>query len=1107
MNETADQIAAAIASVEAQRANLGDAATNLAIASLRERLAALSSSPERPSDKVAAEVDRQLKLATVLFVDVVGSTEIGRQLDPEDIQVVMDGVLRRLSAIVAAHDGRVLQYAGDSLLAVFGSVTAHEDDPECAVRAGLAIIQEAQSLAVQLRQSHQLDGFDVRVGAHTGLVLLGGGVDGDKTVRGSAVNIAARMEQTAAPGSFRISQDCYRHVRGLFDVAEQPPLVVKGMDAPLVTYLVQRAKRRTFQPARRGVGDKATRMVDRVEEVERLRSAYGSLCSTERRELTVLLFVAEAGIGKTRLLREFGEWTARQPHGATPLVARASERRMGQPYGLLRDLLTSQLPLLDSDPAEHARELWLTDMAPRLGSVANAAVLGHLLGLDFSAHDGVQGIVGEARLIRDLGYHYASEVLRKMASSGPPFLLFVDDLQWADDGSLDFVDHLMSSHANVPLLLLGVTRPSLYERRPAWRDNAGLPTWIDLPQLDTRYSEELVGALLEPLDEVPRELPELIVDRAEGNPYYMEELVNMLIDQGTIVLGESWQLRPGDLNAVELPTTLTGVLQARMDELSPELRSTLQLAAVVGHVFWDAALDALGVGSESALQALMVRQLILLRESSSLGGMREYVFKHHTLHRVCYDSVLKRQKQTAHSKVARWLEAQPGIAHLDLIAEHFERGGDTQQSIVYWHRAADEAANRYANATALAHAERALALVPPSDLDRRFALNLLCAKVLRTQSERTRLELILDETSALADRLDNDAHRSEAAERRARFHFDGGDVVEALRIARQALAWAPADAPERTARAHLLIASTLCTLGRPDDALPHAQAGLDAARQADSPAVEAMILNQMGMDANNRGDPGTAITLFEQALLRHREGKNRSNEAATLSNMAYAAFVLGDYETASAQFMQASELSRQIGQRQGEGIVQINLALVFLCQGAPAGAREFARNALQLLHVAGDRLGQAAALRVAGHAELALGERTSSSEYFGASRALFEELGLEHLAIEAIAGQALQALVSHDLATALECVDLILARQANGSSLGGTDEPLRIGLICYQVLAAARDVRAAAALTAAHVELQSRAAQIADPVRRASFLENVPWHRELCQLWARRPGA
>ncbi len=1103
MTRTADQIAAAVATLQAQRDLLGDEAVDLAVAALSEAASPVGAQP-------AAE--GHLTQATILFVDVVGSTTLGMGLDPEDIHLLVDGALGRFSAIVTEHRGRVLQYAGDSLLAVFGCEIAHEDDPENAVHCGLAILGEAQLLAQQVRVSHGLHGFNVRVGAHTGPVLLGVGVDRKNSVRGSTVNIAARMEQSAPAGGFRISQETANHVRGLFDSTAQAPLTVKGIDKPLRTHLVERARQHSFQPARRGVAEVTTRLVDRLDEFEQLRHTYRAGADANRAELKAVFLVGEAGIGKTRLLSEFSQWAAQQPAGIRVLTARATERRMGRTYGLLRELLSSGLGMLDSDPAPVAREKWLAAMQPQFARADEAALLGHLLGLDFSAHEALRGIAGEARQIRDRGQHYACEFLHRLAKAGAPLWLLLDDLHWADDASLDFIEHLLGSQTETPLTLVGLMRPTLFERRPAWNNGlASGPHRIALTPLEGRDGEALIDALLARLESASPELHTLIAERAEGNPYYMEELINMLIDQGSIVVAERWRLLPGALDAAQLPTTLTGVLQARVDALPFEQRLCLQHAAVIGAVFWDGSLAALGAPSEAALRGLAARQLIEQRATSSLAGECEYAFKHAALHRVCYDSVLKRSKRSAHAKVAQWLITQSGSAPLELIAEHFQQGGDNAQAIAYWQRAAEDAADRYANAAALAHAQRGLALLGSSelrqDLARRYALHLLVAKVLRTQSEHSQLPQCLDALTQLADRLGEDALRSEAAERRARYLSDGGDAAGALTVAQQALAFAPAHAPECSARAQLLIATALSTLGRPDEALPHAQAGLRAASLAGNVAVEAMLLNQMGMDANNRGDPGAAIHFFEQALVRHRQAHNRSNEAGTLANIAYAAFVLGDYEAARIQFVQAAELCQQVGLRQGEGIVHVNLALVLQCQGDAIGARDFAHSALDLLRQAGGRLGEAAALRAAGHAELLLNQTADAAAHFEASRELFDALGLGHLAIEAIAGLAWLCLAMHDLGTALLHVDIILQRQAAGASLAGTDEPLRIGLICHHVLAAAADPRAETVLATAHAELLARAQKISDGARRQAFLDQVPWHRELCRLTGVQPAA
>ena len=266
MAPEAQQLEAGIAALEAQRATLGDAVVDAALAGLKARLAALRAS--------AAEPAQSLKQVSILFLDVVGSTSLGQRLDPEEIGAVMEGVLTRGTAIVEAHGGKVLQYAGDNLLAAFGADRAFEDDAERAVRCGLALLALGKSVGESVRAAHGHAGVDVRVGIHTGGVLLGGGVDEDGSIRGQAVNIAARMEQTAPPGALRISQDTYRLLRGGFEVEAQEQLLVKGVDTPVRSYLVRQARPRDFDIAARGIEGVETRMIGRDAE---LRAAAGGL--------------------------------------------------------------------------------------------------------------------------------------------------------------------------------------------------------------------------------------------------------------------------------------------------------------------------------------------------------------------------------------------------------------------------------------------------------------------------------------------------------------------------------------------------------------------------------------------------------------------------------------------------------------------------------------------------------------------------------------------------------------------------------------------------------------------------------------------------------------
>ncbi|MDD5332929.1 MAG: adenylate/guanylate cyclase domain-containing protein [Rhodoferax sp.] len=541
------QLATAIQALEGQRAALGNAVVDAALGPLRARLAALDAAPDASPPSAA---NQALKQVTVLFLDVVNSTTLSQHLDPEEVHAVMNGALARWTAIVEAHRGKVLNYAGDSLLAVFGADEVHEDDPERAVMAGLALLEEGKRQAELVRQGYGQAGFNIRIGLHTGAVLLGGGMDAETSIRGFTVNVAARMEQTAPAGTLRISHDTYRHVRGVFDLLAQPPMAVKGVDAPMLSYLVQRRQPRAFRVSTRGVEGVETRMVGRDAEMQQLQGAFKQLYS--RGKLAVVTVVADAGVGKSRLLYEFRNRLQTQAPTYHLFQGRADPLTQTQPYGLLRDILAWHLQIADSDSLELAKQkielglvpLFLADDGEDMAQ-AQAHLLGHLIGLDFSASKHIKGIQDDARQIRHRGFHAAAQMFRRVAlRDRTPVLLLLDDLNWADDGSLDFLDYLVQVNRDLPMLLLTLTRPTLFERRVDW---PGLPDSrrIVLHPLDPNASHQLVNELLQKLPEIPAPLRQLITDGAAGNPFYMEELVKMLVDEGALVTGDQhWRINP-----------------------------------------------------------------------------------------------------------------------------------------------------------------------------------------------------------------------------------------------------------------------------------------------------------------------------------------------------------------------------------------------------------------------------------------------------------------------------------------------------------------------------------------------------------------------------------
>ena len=1103
MDDSLEQLEAAIGAIEAQRTVLGDAVAEMALGPLRAKLAALQSR--------SRQGEQRLKSATVLFTDIVGSTALGEQLDPEDIHAIMDGALERLTTIIEHHGGRVLQYTGDGLLAVFGADQAREDDPERAVRAGLGLLEAAQAQAEEVQRRHGLAGFKLRVGVNTGAVLLGGGIDAEGSVRGTTVNIAARMEQTAPPGGLRISHDTYRNVRGVFDVSAEPPILVKGITEPVRSYLVERAKPRAFRIASRGVEGVETRMVGRDAELARLSDAYET--ALEDRCLAFVTLVGDSGLGKSRLLYEFDHWLALRPETTWIFHGRAQPHANNRPYGLWRDLLAWQFEILDSDSQAIAKAKLARGFGAPFGerSDEQTALIGQLIGLDYSASPHIAGIAQDARQIRDRAFHAGAQFFRLLhQNAGAALLFLLDDLHWADDGSLDFINHLAQSCRDLPVMMLCLTRPTLYERRPLWGSGQGYQERINLAPLSKRNSRELVDALLSRLDHVPSALRELLTSSAEGNPYFVEELVGMLIDDGVIITGaEQWRIEADKLLGVHVPPTLAGVLQARIDGLPPKEKTALQQASVIGHVFWDEALERIAPKATEALDGLMRRELAHGRETSAFEGAHEFVFKHHVLHQVTYESVLKRDKREQHRLTAEWLVERSGeraSEYHGLIGDHYERAGDHANAARYLRQAGEDAAKGYANEAALDYLGRSLALTPDSAPETRFELLLTRIAVLSNIGRRGEQAADVASLEHLAEALDDDARRARAAGWRSSHALVTGDYPGAAAAAAQAVAWADAaGVPGAALSARMNWARALQFQG---DYAGQAQIeqALALARGVGDRKAESAALNQLGIAAVQSGRYGVARQYYEQTLQLARTAGDRAFESVMLNNLGDIERYLGNY-AAALEFLQGGlRVCREIGQRMSEPYLLCNLAHVACVRGDQAESLGWAEQAATIARQVKDRDLEASILCSQGDARIALAQRDEAVAAYRESLAIFREIGRPTMQPEPLAGLARVALAGGELEQAQAHVAEIVAHFDAGGSVDGTEDPLWIYFTCHQVMAAAGAPRALEFLTRAHTLLMQRAEPLGDTEREA-FLGNVPSHRAIIAAWAAAQSA
>ena len=1089
-----------IAVLQSRRAVLGDALVDAALAPLLEQLELLA------SQAAPAEPARRLRQVSVLFLDIVGSTQLIQHLEPEDVQSAVDGALAAFTRLIRQHGGEVLRYAGDGLKAAFGADVTREDDAERAVACGLALLQEAARRGQTVQQAHPVAGFDARVGIHTGAVVRGGGVEQDNSLSGLAVNIAARMEQAAPPGILRISMDTYRLVQGRFDVLEQPALQVKGLQEPMRTFLVLRVRERRLRGLRHGADGVTTAMVGRDDELGRLQRLASAVFAPGG-GLGAATVIGDAGLGKSRLLAEIQALLPAQAQAVA--LWRASSHLQGryQPYGLLRDLLFWQLGVRDSASQAEAQATFAAALRPVFGDAADeqTALLGQLIGLDYSASPFIAGILRDGKQLQGRGLNAWVRGLQLLAAA-QPLVLVLDDLQWADDESLDALDHLVAAAPGLPLMLLCAARPELLQRRPTWGAHWPGHALIELPPLAAEGSEALASALLSRFAEPVPALLALLSEQAAGNPYYMEALLQMLVDTGAIqTAGEHWQVQADALRDLKVPGTLVGVLQATLDALDADERRSLQQASVVGAQFWDEALAAIDPQSPDQLQELSRRELALPQADSAFEGTREYGFRHHLLHQVTYGTVLKADKRDAHAQAARWLQGRSQGRENELasqIAEHYERAGDTQLALAWWLRAAEDASRRHADVAALAQADRALALDDGTDLSRQVRLHRVRGDVFLRSGDSAAHGREVDILEALADRTDDDVLRLGLANDRVWRLFMEARYEEAVALAEQRLARAEARAPRDAGRVHNVTSVCLARMGRHDEARAHALKGLQQALAAGDLNTEAAIHINMGVGLMEANHLGQALTHYQQALDAYKAAGNRSGVANVRVNQGQIEMTLGRHESARDLMLQAIQKCRETGARRLEAMPCANLgSLLTECGDAQRGY-DMALEGLRLARISGETRTEAWAHHGARLPASVLGRHADALAHGRAASAIFRahnDTGPAWIN-DGAAACILLAMGRGD--EALAAADTLLAEVETGDGWGDAFEPM-YSLHC--ALAPLGDRRADGLLASAYRALNEQAHRLAEHVPRDEFMRSTMATRGLCA--ARGGGA
>ena len=604
---------------------------------------------------------------TILFADVTGSTSIGERLDPERLREVMDAYFAAMREEIEAEGGTVEKFIGDAVMAVFGVPVAHEDDAARALRAGLRMQRRLPELNAQLQADHEVS-LQIRIGVHTGEVLATTEPrPGEPMATGDAVNAASRLQSAARPGEVLASERTIRSIRG-FRTEDAGRLELKGKSEPVHAF---RVLEETPAAPERGVAGLHAPMVGREEELELLRSLFGRV-ARERRPHLVTLY-GDAGVGKSRLTREFLQTL----DGRAQVVrGRCPPYGEGVTFWPLAEILKARAGILDTDPPEVALERIrsagraLLDEQVTTDPARSTAALAFTVGAEDPDYPFSRMDPKDVRA----QVHASWRSFFSALAQERPVVVVIEDIHWADPALLDLLEHL-SERAQGPLLFVCPSRPELTSHRPGWGGGRRNHSSVALDPLTPDQSDRLVGFLLA-VDDLSPTVRRRILERAEGNPFFLEEIVRHLIDEGFLVRdGGRWRTAPG-IDDVEIPDTVQRVLAARIDLLPAEHKRVLQAAAVVGRIFWPGPLEELVSGADitETLTALEARELILSRLSSSIAGAPEFMFKHILTRDVAYESLPRRERSPAHAAIAGWIERTAGPRareFAELLAYHY----------------------------------------------------------------------------------------------------------------------------------------------------------------------------------------------------------------------------------------------------------------------------------------------------------------------------------------------------------------------------------------------------------------------------------------------------
>ena len=852
------------------------------------------------------------KLATVLFVDLVSSTESLNNADPEVVRRRVSRFFDQVSHCIVTHGGTVEKFAGDAVMAAFGVPLAHEDDAERAVRAAIATIDRVKEL-----------GLEARVGIESGEVVAD---DSESTfATGEAVNLAARLQSNAEPNQILVGPAAARLLRGRVDLEPIHPLELRGWREPIAAQRVICVN----EPGEPVTGLSAP-LVGRESELELLENTYERVVRAGRAALVTIY--GDPGVGKSRLAREFVAGL----EGATVLIGRCLPYGEGVTYWPLAEMVKSSSGISDDDPLDDARQ--------KLRAYCEDEAVADLLGLAVGVLEAVEG----ERSQQDISW--AARSWAEQLAQAQPLVLVFEDVHWGEEPLLELIEQLASVR-EAPLLLIALARPELLDLRPTWGGGRVRATTLELEPLQAEESAELVAALTSQLD-LPFDV-DAVLAKTEGNPLFVEEMVRMLAER-----------RTG--GGERIPDTLQALIAARIDRLPSAPRLALQRASVMGRIFMAGALAHISPeidDVDQCIEELLLRDLIVRETRATIHGEQAYKFKHVLIREVAYSALAKSARADLHHSFAEWLHDRAGDELLEIRAFHLDQAATLlaeldgsappelrEETAVALTHAGKRALSREAFRSARKLLLRAVELAPT--LDRRYLAGRAAWRLADFPAVLVEMgEVSLAAAEAGETRLQG---RSLTALAEAVLQHRA-DAVTARRIAAEAVDVLEGEPPDIRFESLWVSAQVAAWFGDSDEFERWAKEALAAAREAERKDLEANVIHGLVTAYVLRLELAEAAPLVLRALELADASGSLFSRASALGVRGWLQLVSERPVEAEADFVAGRELFAELGNTNREAYMIMMTGRAAFAQGATERAEKLLRDAVRMLKGIGDR--------------------------------------------------------------------------------------------------------------------------------------------------------